>query len=79
MLSDDQSRFDRQYQAHLTALKLHDLADSTCDAYARAVRRVAEPPLIAARSDLRRAVPPALPLPDRVALLEHGTGSISPD
>ena len=35
MLSDDQSRFDRQYQAHLTALKLHDLADSTCDAYAR--------------------------------------------
>jgi len=41
MRSEDQNRFDRQYQKHLTALKLHDLADSTCDAYARAVRRVA--------------------------------------
>jgi len=41
MRSVDQNRFDRQYQKHLTALKLHNLADSTCDAYARAVRRVA--------------------------------------
>lgn len=41
MLAKDQRRFDRQYQQHLTALKLNNLAESTIDVYARAVRRVA--------------------------------------
>jgi site-specific recombinase XerD len=42
MLAKDQRRFDKQYQKHLTALKLHNLADTTIDVYARAVRRVAQ-------------------------------------
>jgi site-specific recombinase XerD len=37
----EQSRFDRQYQQHLTALKLRGCADATIDSYARAVRRIA--------------------------------------
>jgi site-specific recombinase XerD len=42
MHAKDQLRFDRQYQKLLTALKLHNLADTTRDIYARAVRRVAQ-------------------------------------
>ena len=37
---NEKRRFDRQYQKHLTALKLQDMADTTRDIYARAVRRV---------------------------------------
>jgi len=42
MLVKDQQRFNRQYKKHLNALKLNNLADSTIDVYARAVRRVAQ-------------------------------------
>lgn len=38
----EQYRFDQLYQKHLTALTLQGKADRTIDAYARAVRRVAE-------------------------------------
>jgi len=37
----DQKRFDRQYQKHLTALKLNNFSRTTIDIYARAVRRLA--------------------------------------
>ena len=40
MQPNEQRRFNRQYQKHLTALKLQDMADTTRDIYARAVRRV---------------------------------------
>lgn len=42
MKASEQSRFDRQYRQHLTALKLQGKADATIDSYARAVRRIAE-------------------------------------
>ena len=42
MKASEQSRFDQQYQQHLTALKLQGKADATIDSYARAVRRIAE-------------------------------------
>lgn len=41
MKPKEQTRFDKQYQRHLRALKLQGLSDSTIDVYARAVRRVA--------------------------------------
>lgn len=40
MQRNEQRRFNRQYQKHLTALKLQDMAVTTRDIYARAVRRV---------------------------------------
>lgn len=40
MNSNEQLRFDKLYQKHLTALRLQDMADTTRDIYARAVRRV---------------------------------------
>jgi integrase/recombinase XerD len=42
MESKEQTRFNKQYQQHLRALKLQGLSDSTIDVYARAVRRVAQ-------------------------------------
>jgi site-specific recombinase XerD len=42
MHAHEKSRFDALYQKHLTALKLRDHADMTIEAYARAVRRLAE-------------------------------------
>lgn len=41
MNPSEKSRFDAQYQQHLTALKLQGKADATIDSYARAVRRIA--------------------------------------
>ena len=41
MHTSEQSRFEIQYQQHLTALKLQGKADATIDSYARAVRRIA--------------------------------------
>ena len=41
MNASEKSRFDAQYDQHLTALKLQGKADSTIDSYARALRRVA--------------------------------------
>lgn len=40
MTPAEQTRFDRLYQAHLRALKLQGLSQSTIDLYARAVRRL---------------------------------------
>lgn len=40
MQANEQRRFKRQYQKHLTALKLQNMGTSTRDVYARAVRRV---------------------------------------
>jgi integrase len=42
MHAHEKSRFDSLYQIHLTALKLRGHADKTIEAYARAVRRLAE-------------------------------------
>ncbi len=41
MKAQEQTRFDKQYQHHLRALKLRGLSDKTIDVYSRAVRRVA--------------------------------------
>jgi site-specific recombinase XerD len=40
MQTNEQRRFDRQYQKHLSALKLRNMSASAQDVYARAVRRV---------------------------------------
>ncbi|MGQ7848805.1 tyrosine-type recombinase/integrase [Granulosicoccus sp. 3-233] len=40
MQPNEQRRFKRQYQKHLTALKLRNMSPSAQDVYARAVRRV---------------------------------------
>ena len=40
MNPNEQLRFDKLYQKYLTALRLQDMADTTRDIYARAVRRV---------------------------------------
>ncbi len=42
MHAHEKSRFDSLYQKHLTTLKLRGHADKTIEAYARAVRRLAE-------------------------------------
>jgi integrase len=42
MDKNEQERFDCLYQKHLRALKLQGMSDSTIDAYARAVRRLAQ-------------------------------------
>lgn len=39
MHASEQSRFEVQYQQHLTALKLQGKADATIDSYARAADR----------------------------------------
>jgi len=42
MKPTEQKRFDKLYQQHLRALKLHGYSASTIDVYARAVRRITE-------------------------------------
>ena len=42
MKSSEQARFEGLYRRHLRALKLQGMSDRTIDAYARAVRRVAQ-------------------------------------
>jgi len=42
MEADERTRFNRLHTRHLRALKLQGLSDKTIDAYARALRRVAE-------------------------------------
>jgi len=42
MNKKDQTKFDKQYQEHMQALKLQGYAKKTVDAYSRAVRRLVE-------------------------------------
>ena len=42
MKAAEKKRFDALYHRHLRAMKLQGLSENTIDAYARAVRRVAE-------------------------------------
>ena len=42
MNPSEQSRYNNLYQQHLRALKLQGLSVKTIDAYARALRRIAE-------------------------------------